>query len=51
MRGAPPFVDFLFNLCPICVIAMPIITIAVLIKMMARKKDEPTQVIDPEKLD
>lgn len=44
MKGAPPIVDLLFNLCPICVIAIPILTIVVLIKLM-RKPDGETAVL------
>jgi hypothetical protein len=42
MKGAPPFLELLFNLCPLCVIAMPILTVLVLIKLMAKpNKDTP----------
>jgi hypothetical protein len=44
MKGAPPIVDFLLNLCPLCVIAMPIITILVMVKLM--KKPEQGQVVN-----
>jgi hypothetical protein len=39
MKGAPPLVELLFNLCPLCVFAMPIITVVVMIKLMAKPRD------------
>ena len=48
MKGAPPIVDFLLNLYPLCVIAMPIITILVMVKLMAKSKDQPTQTLTDE---
>ena len=44
MKGAPPIVDFLLNICPLCVIAMPIITILVMVKLM--KKPGQGQVVN-----
>ncbi len=38
MKGAPPIVEFLLNLCPLCVIAMPLITILMMIKLMGKHK-------------
>jgi hypothetical protein len=47
MKGAPPTVELLFNLCPLCVFAMPIVTIFVLIKLMAKPK-VPGATVDEE---
>jgi hypothetical protein len=46
MKGAPPLVEIIFNLCPICVIAMPLMTIFVLIKLM--KKPTQAEMINPD---
>ena len=46
MKGTPPFVEFLFNLCPLCVIAMPILTILVLVKLMAKPKADTPMLTD-----
>lgn len=53
MKGAPPIVELLFNICPLCVIAMPIATIIVLIKLMAKPTSEGMVInldeVNPEK--
>jgi hypothetical protein len=46
MKGAPPLVDFLLNLCPLCVIAMPIITIFIMIKLMKKPNPSPSQILN-----
>lgn len=49
MQGAPPIVENLLNLCPLCVIAMPILTIIVLVKLMKKPQGEAQVVnLDPE---
>ncbi len=44
MKGAPPLVELLFNLCPICVIAVPILSILVMLKSV-RKPDISTPML------
>ena len=51
MKGAPPFVDLLFTLCPICVIAMPIVTILVLIKLMKKPTVDSAMLTDVPPID
>ena len=46
MKGAPPFVDLLFNLCPICVIAIPLISIGIMITLMNKSKGTAATLTD-----
>lgn len=46
MKDAPPAVELLVNLCPLCVLILPVVTIFVMIKLM--KKPEPAQVVNPD---
>ena len=48
IKKRQPFLQTLFSFCPLCVVAMPIITILVLVKLMAKPNSSTPAQMSPD---